>query len=360
LRVAVVAVTRQGVKLAERTAELLSNKGGYEPVLYVPGKFSLLRLEGKRYPYRKPLRELFGELFAEYQGIVCVMALGIVIRLLAPYIKDKTTDPAVVVMDEMGKNVISALSGHWGGANELAVLIAGCLQANPVITTATDVHGLPAVEVLAREHGWIVEPFELVKKINAAIVNGSKVTIYSEAPLDIEPVGNIELKDFARYSPGRKEEGRVVLVTNRAAKSFPEGTLFLRPQNLSVGIGCRRGVKAEEVMEAVLAALEETGRAISSVRCLSSVDIKSNEEGLMTAASELGLTVEFFERREITKVMRHRGNELSFSETVDHKIGVGGVCEPAAILGAGEKSQLIMPKTKYGRVTAAVAEGSWQ
>jgi len=360
LKIAVVAVTKQGVRMAEKTAELLSESGRHEAVLYIPGKFSLLRIEGKRYPYRKPLKELFGELFAAYQGIVCVMALGIVIRLAAPYIKDKTADPAVVVMDEMGRNVISALSGHWGRANELAALIAGGLQANPVITTATDVHGLPAIEVLAREHGWLIEPFELVKKVNASIVNGGRVVIYSEAPLDMEPAENIELKDFAQYSPARKEEGRVVLVTNRTAGSFPAGTLFLRPRNLSIGIGCRRGATAEEVKIAVLAALEETGRAISSVRSLGSINIKCNEEGLLKAGSELGLPVEFFDREEISEVIRKRGNELSFSATVEDKIGVGGVCEPAAILGAGEASALIMPKMKYGRVTAAVAEGSWQ
>lgn len=360
MKIAVVAVTKQGIATAEKTAALLSASGNHDTILYVPGKFSLLRLEGQRYPYRKPLRELMGDLFSEYEGIVCVMAVGIAVRLIAPYLQDKTRDPAVVVMDELGQNVVSVLSGHWGGANALTVRIANGLGANPVITTATDINGLPAIEVVAREHGWVIEPFELVKKVNSAIVNGGRVVIYSEAPLDIEPTENISLRDFAAYSPARREKGRVVLVTNRTAGSFPPGTLFLRPRNLWVGVGCRRGVAAGEVRKAVESALEEAGRALSSVQSLASVDIKSEEQGLLEAAAELNLPVEFFSRQALLAVLQEHGKRLSYSGLVDEKIGVGGVCEPAAVLGAGKDAKLILPKTKYGKVTVAVAEGNWQ
>ncbi len=365
MRIAVVAVTKQGVKLAEKTAAILSGSGAHETVLYLPGKFSLLRIEGQREPYRKPVRELFGELFGAYRGIVCIMALGIVVRLAAPHLKDKSSDPAVVVMDELGRNVISVLSGHQGGANALAVEIARGLGANPVITTATDIHGLPAIEMMAQERGWVIEPLELIKKVNAAIVNGSKIVIYSETQFhpeesgQISPdqTGQIEIRDFAKYSPARKEMYRVVLVTNRTARSFPPGTLFLRPKNLYIGIGCRKGVSGREVQEAITAAMEEAGRAVGSVCSLASIDLKSDELGLQEAAGELNLPVEFFNRQAILAVLRERGNELGFSELVNRRIGVGGVCEPAAILSAGENSRLVMPKKKFGRVTVAVAEG---
>ncbi len=359
MKIAVVAVTIKGLKLAERTAALLSETGEHKTVLYVPGKFSLLRIEGERQPYRKPLRELFRELFKEYEGIICIMALGIVMRLSAPHLRDKTVDPAVVVVDELGQNVISALSGHLGGANRLTVQLAGLLEANPVITTATDVNGLPAVEMLAVENGWTVEPFELVKKINSDLVNDKKIFMYTEYPLNIELPEQIELREFARYSPGRREDGRVILITNRSSKNFPHGTMFLRPANLFIGIGCRRDVSDEEVREAINAALEETGRALSSVRSIASIDIKSNEQGLLDAAEELKLPVEFLSREQIVEVLDRR-QDLSYSEMVKDRIGVGGVCEPAAILSAGETSVLIMPKTRYGRVTVAIAEGGWQ
>lgn len=359
MKIAVVAATKQGVRLAERAAAFLAGTGEHETVLYVPGKFVLPQMDGRCQPYRKPLREVFAEVFDQYQGIVCVMALGIVVRLMVPYLHGKTRDPAVVVTDELGRNVISVLSGHWGGANALAVRLAGGLGANPVITTATDVNGLPAVEMLAREHGWLVEPFELVKKVNSAIVNGENVVIYSEVPLALQPAENIEIRDFARYSPSRQENRRVVLVTNRSADSFPPGTLFLRPRNLCIGIGCRRGVEALEIKAAIHAALAGAGRALSSVRSLASVDIKSDEQGLLAAAGELESPVEFFARQALEAVMTKRSSELCFSEFVDEKIGVGGVCEPAAIVGAGENSRLIMPKTKYGKVTIAIAEGDW-
>lgn len=359
MKIAIIAATKKGVKLAERAAAMLAETGEHEPVLFLPGKFSLLRIEGKRLPYRKPLREVFGDLFGNYQGIVCVMALGIVVRLMAPHLQGKSKDPAVVVTDEMGQNVISVLSGHWGGANALAVQLADGLGANPVITTATDVNGFPAIEMLAKEHGWGLEPFELVKKVNSSIVNGEKVVIYSETELDIEPVEHIEVKDFAQYLPSRRENGRVVLVTNRAADRFPPGTLYLRPQNLCIGIGCRRGVESRDVQEAVKTALVEAGRAASAVKSLASIDIKSDEQGLLAAADDLNLAVEFFERQALEAVLAARSSELDFSEFVDDKIGVGGVCEPAAILGAGEASRLILPKTKYGKVTVAIAEGDW-
>lgn len=360
MKIAVVAVTRQGIRLAERTASALSGTGQHHTVLYLPGKFSLLRIEGERKPYRKPLKDLFGELFAEYEGIVCIMALGIVVRLIAPYLKDKTTDPAIVVMDELGQNVISALSGHLGGANRLTNEIAGLLGNNPVITTATDVQGLPALEMLAEENGWEVEPFEQVKKINAALVNGQKVIIYSEKPLDMDLPEPMEVREFARYSPARKEDGRVILVTNRSARSFPPGTIFLRPKNLCIGIGCRRGVSKAEVKDAVLAALEEAGRSLSSVRGFTSVDIKSNEQGLLDAAEDMNVPVEFFSPETLAVILEKRGDELSFSQMVYDRIGVGGVCEPSAILGLGETAALIIPKTRYGKVTVAIAEDDWQ
>lgn len=360
MKIAVVAVTKNGITLAEQTAALLAGMGKYEPILHLPGKFSLLSIEGQRHPYRKPLRELFGELFAEYEGIVCIMALGIVIRLAAPHLRGKTTDPAVVVMDELGRNVISALSGHWGGANVLAADIARGLGANPVITTATDVNGLPAIEMVARERGWLIEPFEMVKKLNADIVNGKKVVIYSEVPLGLESDEHIEVRDFAEYSPARREDHRIVLVTNRMAKSFPSGTAFVRPKNLCVGIGCRRGVTAQEVKNAISAALEESGRSIGSVHLLASVDIKYDEQGILEAAGEMGLPVRFFDRDQISGIFREKEKELSFSQLVNEKIGVGGVCEPAAILGAGNFPKLVMPKLRHGRVTVAIAEGDWQ
>ncbi len=359
MKIAVVAVTRDGAELARKTAGLLDDTGRYETVLYVPGRFSLLRITGKRQPYRKPLRELFRDLFERYDGIVCIMALGIVVRLSAAHIRDKRTDPAVVVMDELGKNVISVLSGHLGGANALTLQIAGLLGANPVITTATDVQGLPAIEMVAAENSLVAEPLELVKKINSSIVNKQQVTIYTEFAIDIEPSENIAVRDFAEYSPARREENRVVLVTNRTAASFPPGTLFLRPQNISIGIGCRKGVSAAEVKQAIGQALDEAGRAVTSVKSLASIDIKKDEQGLLEAAGEMDLPTEFYGRQELLEVHRTRGSELSFSEFVDQKIGVGGVCEPAAILGAGEASVILMPKKKYGKVTIAIAEGSW-
>jgi cobalt-precorrin 5A hydrolase len=357
LKLAVIAVTKQGAEMACKTAELLKSTGTHEPVVYVPEKYSVSATEGMCRTYNEPLRSLIEEVFGQYQGIVCVMALGIVVRLIAPFIKEKTSDPAIVVMDETGRNVISVLSGHWGGANALTIQIANGLGVNPVITTATDINGLPAIEMIAKDNGWLIEPFELVKKVNTAIVNKETISVYTEVPLDMGLSEQFSIDDFDRYNPGCEYKESVVLVTNRSAENFPVGTLFLRPVNLCVGVGCRKGVSSEEVSEAVKKALNEAGRSVNSVRSLASVDIKSTEKGLLETTEKLNLSVEFFSRKAIEGFFRKAGNELIFSELVNEKIGVGGVCEPAAMLGAGENPRLIMPKTKYGRVTVAIAEG---
>lgn len=359
MKIAVVAATRQGVVQAEQIAARLNETGHHETVMFLPEKFLPLSFQGQCRPYSAPLKEVLRDLFGEYQGIVCVMALGIVVRLIAPHLQGKTKDPAVVVTDELGQNVISVLSGHWGGANALTLLLAKGLGANPVITTATDVHGLPAIEMLAKEHGWLIEPFELVKRVNSAIVNGEKVVVFSEIPLAMESAEHIEVKDLSQYSPTRPGDGRIVMVTNRMSDSFPPDTLYLRPRNLCIGIGCRRGVGSGEVRAAINNALTEARRVISAVRTMASVDIKSDEQGLLAAAEELNLPVRFFARQALGAVLAER-SEMGFSEFVDDKIGVGGVCEPAAILGAGENSRLILPKTKYGKITVAIAEGDWQ
>lgn len=356
MKIAVVAVTRRGAATAGRAAGALAELPGSEVDLFLPARFA--GAYSGALPYSRPLADFCGDLFRQYRGLVMIMALGIVLRILAPHLQDKRKDPAVVVLDERGQFAVSALCGHLGGANDLAGYLERKLGCRAVITTATDVHGLPAVDLLARDYGLAMEPFEMVKAANAAIVNGEPVHFYSEYDLKGELPAKLGLRPLDSYTPKERALGLNVFITNKIMAPVPARSLFLRPRNLVVGLGCRRGVAATSVKKAVQEALNCAGRSLSSVRLLATVDIRAGEQGLTEAANEMGLPLAFFSRDEIAGVFTRRREELSFSHYVLEQIGVGGVCEPAALLAA-PAAKLILKKKAFGGITAAVAEEAW-
>ena len=356
MKIAVIAVTRQGAAQAGRVAAGLSRLPGVAVDVILPQKFAGL-LPGA-IPYSGKLAGLLGRVFGEYNAIVAIMALGIVFRLLAPQIRDKRQDPAVVVMDEGGRFAISALSGHLGGANDLARHLEKTLGTTAVITTATDVHGLAAVDSLARAYGLVMEPFALVREVNAAIVNGEPVTLYTDLALEPRLTRGIAVLPLSLYQPGERENGRVVLVTDNLMADAPPGTLFLRPKNLIAGIGCRTGASPGQVRDGLLEALKAAGKSSVSIACLATVDLRAGERGLLETAAEWGVPLKSFTREEIKAAFVRFKDKLSFSPFVFQQIGVGGVCEPVAMLAAPE-ADLILPKMKRNGVTVALAEAGW-
>lgn len=352
MKLAVVAITRQGAALAGKVRDII-NASGWEAVLFLPERFA--SEQPGAYKFKEPLAQKTAGLFQSYHGLVMVMALGIVVRLIAPFVKDKRTDPAVVVLDEKGKFVISALSGHLGGANELARRLAGGLGAIPVVTTATDINGLTAVDVLAKDLHMTMEPFEAVRGVNSALVNGEPVWLYSEYPLPYAPPG---FTLVSRGDAGEKPAGAwEVLVTGKSMIATGTHTLLLRPRNLVLGVGCRRGAGAGVILKAIGASMERLGKSPLCIKALATVDIKANEPGILQAAGELGIPLLVYTREEIEEVFRVRGSQLNYSSLVQQKIGVGGVCEPVTLL-ASPRGRMIQPKTKFPGVTVAVAEES--
>lgn len=351
MKLAVVAITRQGAALAGTVTGILETSG-FEVSLFLPGRFAHGRPGANI--FNKPLSEMVAGLFKSYDGLVMIMALGIVIRVIAPWVEDKRTDPAVVVLGEKGEFVISALSGHLGGANDLARLLAGKLGAVPVVTTATDVNGLTAVDVLARDYQLAMEPFEAVRGVNSALVNGEPVWLHSEYPMPVEPAGFTLVSE--RVVKSRPPGAWAVIITG-SCRGVGGRSLLLRPRNLVAGIGCRRGVGVNSILEAVHSAMDMLGKSILCLRALATVEIKAGEPGLIEAAGQLEVPLLDYSKEEIGEVFRARGSLLSYSSLVQQKIGVGGVCEPAALL-ASPRGRLILPKTKFPGVTVAVAEES--
>lgn len=344
---AVIALTAQGATLALE----LGAKTGFDVYLseeHCPPECPAL-------PFRS-LRETFVECFTTKRALVLIMAAGIAVRLLAPLIRSKQEDPAVVVMDERGQYAVSLLAGHWGRANDLARQLGEAVGAIPVITTATDVNELRAVDVFARESGLLPEPFSGIKLLSAAMLRGETVAVFTEEDIDQAPQGGLSFQPLADLAVLGANYPKRAIITHLA--EFPaagENSVYLRPPVLYVGVGCRRGIAAERILEAVADVLGRYNLAPSSVAALVSIDKKRDEQGLLAAAETLRVPLLFYSADEINTLTA----PYQTSKFVQKNMGVGAVCEPVAMLAANN-DQLLVPKQNLNGITVAVAKGRFQ
>lgn len=293
------------------------------------------------------LSEALPERFLAGDTIICVMAAGIVFRLLAPHLDRKQTDPAVIVIDEAGQHVIPLLGGHAAGANKLARELATFLGGEAAITTASDVQGLTAPDEVAAQLGARVADPVALRRVTALLVDGRPVCI--ESPCDpgipgydwVAPGG--QLDDYA---------GRL-LVTYLSGSPVDAGEAFptarLAAPLITAGVGCRRGASAEAINEAINQACLDAGVDPLAVESLASIDIKADEAGLQSAATSLGAAIKFYPANRLAAV------GCAGSDFVADTTGTPAVAEPAALLGAGEGAVLLAGKTVHGPVTVALA-----
>jgi cobalt-precorrin 5A hydrolase len=350
MTLAVITVTKQGIALGQR---ILADEPG--AVLYVPGKYGLEPNERLRV-FPGQLAPLLAEIYGSYEGFVFLMATGIVVRMIADYIKDKRYDPAVVVMDITGRFAISLVSGHLGGANALARRLAEITGATPVVTTGTDVNETIAPDVIAMEIGGEVDDFDVMKKVSAALVDGDATGVVDLTGVTAPSLAG-SLKANVKVLPSLEalRESTVtaaIVITNRLldALDFGRPVVILRPKNLVAGIGCNRGTSAEEITGAIEAVIREHGLSIKSLKGLASVDAKRDEIGLVDAARRLRLPLTFCDKATLNAVP----DVPNPSEAPMKFVGVQGVAEPAALHVSGGK--LVIDKVKSGNVTVAVAE----
>lgn len=353
MNTAIICITARGYQLGQKIKNTLTTT--VDPgnvVLYAPNRSFADPAKAIIYRELAPLVQI---VFSSYHQIIFIMALGIVVRMLAPHIRSKTTDPAVVVLDEAGQHAISVLSGHLGGANQLARQIARDTGARPVITTATDVHGLPALDDLAREYNMAIDPLAAVRRVNSAIVNGERVYIYTDINIPIEPTDQIKIYSVGDYpAPGNQTAYHVVITNGRPAQPLAN-TMFLRPRNLVAGVGCRSGTTGEKILAALQQALDICRLSLLSLRAIATIDQKASEKGLQQAAATLKLPLVSFSREQINSFISNANPTLKRSEFVLKNMGVPGVCEPAALL-ATRKGELILAKQKFQGITVALAE----
>jgi cobalt-precorrin 5A hydrolase len=351
---ALIAITKHGVNIARTLHEHLPCD------LYYMEKFARgdESERGIRLFSGSP-RDHLPELFQKYKGLVMFFSLGAVVRLIAPLIKSKHTDPAVVVVDDQAKYVISVLSGHLGGANMLTREVARILNAEPVITTASEVNQTIAVDLLGRPFGWVIEDFANVTPVSAAVVNEEPVAIIQEAGERNWWTYEKPLPEnlFVYRSPEEasvREHHAVLYITDRLlskeekSRWLTNGVLY-RPKTIILGIGCNRGTPEEEVEQVIRQTLHELSLSFLSVRGIATIDLKKDEEALLSLTRKYGWTFQYYTPEELNRVpISHP------SETVYKYTGAYGVSEPAAKLAAGCET-LLLAKKKDGNVTISVA-----
>ncbi|RCX17575.1 cobalt-precorrin 5A acetaldehyde-lyase [Anaerobacterium chartisolvens] len=345
MKCAVVALTPNGARLALTVSRQLGAcafiKSGLLPFIQDEGSqnIEVRMIEGD-------FKAFTGYLFRHYDGLVFIMACGIVVRSIAPYIIDKARDPAVVVMDEKCRYAISLLSGHVGGANMLARRLSEETGAVPVITTATDINGLISLDAFAVQNDCAIENTEQLKPISAALLRGEQVSMYSEYTLKGDFPSCIKM-----YKPGGGEypSNMVVLSSRTDIEARGERTLYIRPRSLVLGAGCKKGTTREAFKEAVRAFMNRNKRSMLSLKCLATIELKKNEGCLEEFCRDNGLEMKVIPNSDIAQIE----DEFHGSEFVREKTGVAGVAEPCARL-ACRSGELICGKTVYSGITLAL------
>ena len=347
-----ICFTERGAWVCRRLFHKLKETGE-ECEAIIPKRF--LREEWKKEGLKEREEEFLsqwtGKMFAEKRAMIFVSATGIAVRAIAPWIRDKMTDPPVVTVDEGAQFVIPLLSGHVGGANELARHIADWLEAVPVITTATDVNGKFAVDLFASAYHMTIIDRKEAKNISAAVLEGKQIGVFSDLPIKKLPDGFV----MDRWC----EENICITVKD---PSFPEkkaSYLRLVPRAVVLGVGCRRGTDPEFMKEKVFALLKEHGIDPAAVKAIASVDVKQDEPAV------LGLKQVFdgeclhqpCEQRFYTpEQLNQVPGDFKESAFVKKQIGVGNVCERSACAAGGK---LLVEKQAGDGITLAAAL-EWQ
>jgi len=335
--IAVHALTPQGARLGRALA------GELGADLYLPVRLARCG----EHPFES-LPEIIAEVFHRYEGHVFVTACGIAVRSVAPHLRGKSADPAVVALDQAGRHAVSLLSGHLGGANALAGRIAAFTGGTAVITTATDTEGLPSLDLLARDSGLAIENIEAVKKVNGGLLSGNVAQLFDpESRLAIPAAHGHRFEWVA--APHLLEPDRPCVAVTWRTAALPEGCLKLRPRVAVAGVGCRKGVVCEEIILAVRQALALKQVAPQSLTALATIEAKRDEPGLALAAKELGVELLFFPAERLSGVAVPTPSSMALKH-----MGVESVCEAAAMLATGAGIPLLA-KTKTKTVTVALA-----
>ena len=344
-KVSVLAITKNGINIGERLKELFPNWD-----IFVPSKLSN---ENKSIIwYSEPTSDKIIELFKNSNALICLFSLGAVIRLIAPYLKDKKTDPAVIVIDDKTNFVISVLSGHIGGANELTQEISEKLNALPVITTAADVNKTIAVDLVGREFGWKIDDETTVTKISAHMVNAEPIGVfqqtgnkkwYKELPKNVTIYNSLEeLKKS-------NSKAHLIISDTIIDNELAQESVIYRPQSLVIGIGLHWDTTKDTIKDGIEHCLKKFNLSSKCIAKLVSIKKSEDVQGLIDLGEEMKIPVEYVNREELAEIITPNP-----SSTVKAFEGTASVSEAAAIKVSNGK--LIVEKQKFPpNLTIAIA-----
>ncbi len=326
MKIAIISITPNGKTLAMDIYKALKN----DP--------TTIKLD----MYHKNVNQTLKNIFDSYDYIIGIMASGIMVRSICSLIKNKEDDPAVLIIDEKGKHVISLISGHLGGGNDFTMKIAKIIEATPVITTSTDINDKFGIDSLAKKYYLKIDDISKIKIINSALIHNEEVNL-SVSSNFMYLWEDMDIKNSYNKSTAKSN---FLTVSNGLI------TLNLTPKNIVVGVGSRKNIKSESVINAIKSALKVLNLPINRVSSIATGYMKKNEKGIILAAENFALPLEIIPDKFFKNLIN---TDISTSEFVVEKFGIPGVCEPSSLIAAGKDSTLIFRKTVYNGVTVAVA-----
>ncbi len=342
MEIGIICFTMNGYVLAEETDRLLK-KSGHRTEVFAKSRY--LR-DVDAIPVKDSLKLWTKKMFETKEAILFIGASGIAVRAIAPYVEDKKYDPAVVVMDERGKFCISLLSGHLGGANELAETVGKELGAIPVVTTATDVNGRFAVDVFAKKNRLYISNMSLAKEVSAKLLHGGTVGFISELPVTGQAPEGLVINQ-------EDMELGIYVGVHYHRQPF-EQTLWLIPRSITAGIGCRKDVSTEQIEELFEEACQINGLFHEAVAQAATIDLKKEEPALREFCQEMGIPLSVYTAEELLKTE----GDFSASDFVQSVTGVDNVCERSAVKASGG-GKIIQKKIGRNGVTVAFAMEEW-
>ena len=350
MRAAVICFTENGMRTALRAGSAL---GEFDPVIWIRKK-DLRNTPGGAVVWEGSLGEWTKQRFKDSGLIIFVGAAGIAVRAIAPYLTSKTVDPAVLCIDEKAAFVIPLASGHLGGANEYALMLAETLEAVPVITTATDINGKFAVDVFAGKNGLKISDMEAAKRISSAVLDGEHILFESEFPVDGQLPSCLETGD-GETKGGLRPEIFLGIHCPRKEAQRNRTVLRLVPAVVSVGTGCRRGTEPAALAAFLRRVLAEENLLEESLEMICSIDLKGDEPAVRHLAEVYKVPLLTFSADELSRAE----GDFSSSEFVRSVTGADNVCERSAVLGSG-CGRLIVKKKAWQGMTLALAVREWR
>jgi cobalt-precorrin 5A hydrolase len=343
-KVSVLAITKNGVKIGEELKSIFPDWK-----IYAPKKFSDKGIKIKW--YSEPTSEKIVELFKNSNALICIFSLGAIIRLISPFLKDKKTDPAVIAIDDKTKFVISVLSGHIGGANELTHEVAEKLGSIPVITTAADVNKTISVDLVGNEFGWKIDDDSFVTKISADMINEEIIGVFQQIGKKNwhkELPKNVKIYDSLEELKNSNSKS-CLIISDKIINGFDKNCIIYRPPSLVIGIGLHWNTSKETIKNGIDDCLKKFNLSSKSITKLVSIKKPQDVQGLIDLGIEMNIPIEYVNREDLAEI-----SAPNPSETVKRFEGTASVSEAAAIKVS--KGKLIVEKQKFPpNLTIAIA-----